>query len=151
VRREEESEDEAERDEEPVFEYAISIATPKGQPIRILSNLTREPVPVALRMRVASDVPTSGQVRVSDFRLEKFFRLKATVERFNLDFTSEGPSRGRVDGLLRVDLTDYEIHVAATGPIEQPTYRFWSEPPLPEEQILAVLLFGRPLEELDPE
>jgi hypothetical protein len=145
------------RQEEPppeggtsAFTYDVEVVTP-GLPIRILSERTRTPVPVRLTARAGTDRPVEGSVRVDNFRLEKFFRLKATVEKLAIDFKTEGESQASVDGSIRVDLTDYEIHVAATGPIEAPTYRFWSEPPLPENQIFAVLLFGRPLDELDPD
>src|SRR5690606_13697488 len=51
---------------------------------------------------------------------------------------------GRVD----VQYVDYRIHIYLRGTPEEPQIDLESDPHLPEDQIISVLLFGRTLEEL---
>lgn len=50
---------------------------------------------------------------------------------------------------LKFPLPEYRITLDLEGPVSDPRYVFTSEPPLPQNDIFAVLLFGRPLSELD--
>jgi hypothetical protein len=71
--------------------------------------------------------------------------------RFELGHREEvfGESLGRVLGALRLRYADYLVRAEVSGPLELPRLTLSSDPPLPEGQLYAVLLFGRPLEELE--
>lgn len=45
--------------------------------------------------------------------------------------------------------TDYTVRIKILGLIESPTVQFESDPPLPQNKILTVLLFGKTLDSLD--
>ncbi|MCM2277869.1 MAG: translocation/assembly module TamB domain-containing protein [Oligoflexia bacterium] len=133
----------------PSFAYDIEVATPSGRPLELLSNLAREPVPVRVRLRLSDSAPMEGELAVERVGL-RVLRRKARLESFGLRLASpidESP----VDGLIRVTYADYTITIRVLGTAGAPTIRLLSDPPLPEEQLVAVLLFGKPIEELDPD
>jgi hypothetical protein len=49
------------------------------------------------------------------------------------------------------DIGDYEVTVRLQGRVEKPTLTFSSVPPLDEGEILSLILFGRPSQNLSPE
>ena len=73
------------------FEYSISLRTVSGKPIRILSNLTPEFIPIALDMNT-NDERLSGSFKIESFPVKLFSRSA------NLDYLDiEGdPSKGVV-------------------------------------------------------
>jgi autotransporter translocation and assembly factor TamB len=58
---------------------------------------------------------------------------------------NESPIAGNVS----VKYADYQVLIQLVGTIDKPQILLKSDPPLPENQIIAVLIFGRPLDELD--
>ncbi|MEO0916803.1 MAG: translocation/assembly module TamB domain-containing protein, partial [Pseudomonadota bacterium] len=55
-----------------------------------------------------------------------------------------------LDILATTDVEDTEISVGVLGPADAPEIRFTSSPELPQEEVLARLIFGRGLETLSP-
>jgi len=139
--------DQAEKDSSS-FSYLIQVANPVDHPIRLISNLASRDIPVTLALRMANDQPIRGYVRVAAFPVE-LFRRTATVEHMNLGFGPD-PTKTEVNGEIRVVYTDYTIRIKVLGLAQQPTIKFLSEPPLPEDQVIAVLLFGKKIDALDP-
>ncbi|HUP58113.1 MAG TPA: translocation/assembly module TamB domain-containing protein, partial [Bdellovibrionota bacterium] len=131
------------------LEYRVRVRTPADRPARILSNLARAPIPIALDLRLSSEAPLEGEVRVQSFPVE-FFRRKAVVERLKLD-VREPSDESPIDGSVRMDLTDYQVRVIAVGTAGRPAIRFESDPPLSQEQIISLLLYGRTPDDLDAE
>ena len=78
----------------------------------------------------------------------RFLGRTFTVERGGVDFDGEDVLDPALDFALttRLDGADYDI--AFGGTLQRPTLTLSSEPELPEGDIMAVLLFGRPLDEL---
>lgn len=56
-----------------------------------------------------------------------------------------------IDAHIEFPLPEYRIFLELEGPVSKPKYAFRSEPPLPQNDIYAVLLFGRPMADLDPD
>jgi hypothetical protein len=129
------------------FEYHITVKTPDDKPVQILSNLAQTPVPVALALELEDSAPIGGQIQIREFPVE-FFRREATIDHLTLDLANP-MNLSPVDGVLLVDYTDYKLTVRVTSVIGKPQFILTSEPPLPENQLVAALLFGQPLEELD--
>ncbi len=130
------------------FTYSIRVRTPDGRPVELLSNLTKGPIPVQLDLVSTAEKAAVGAIRIGNFPV-RFFGREATVERFVLSLPEQGPQT--VDGLVKVKYGDYTIRVLVLGTAEKPQIQFQSDPPLPEDQIVSVLLFGQTTEELDPE
>lgn len=139
------------------FDYRVHIATPPGSPAQLVSNRAKSPVPLHLDLTLAPTSETnsaqasgiSGSVRVGEFKLD-LFRRDAQVERFQVSLERKR-DESKIDGSIRFNYTDYVVRVLLFGQMESPQVKFLSEPPLPEEQIIATLLFGRPIDELDPD
>jgi hypothetical protein len=91
-----------------------------------------------------------GSVKVANFDLN-LFRREATLDHFNVRFDPKLGDVGEVDGLITVDYADYTVKIAVLGSTKQPQVKLASDPPLPEDQLVAVLLFGKPIDELDSE
>src|SRR5690606_24136944 len=56
-----------------------------------------------------------------------------------------------VEAQIKFPLPVYEVTFDVEGPISNPRYAFSSVPPLPQSDIFAVLLFGRPISDLNPD
>jgi hypothetical protein len=133
----------------PSLKYQINIRTAPGKPARILSNLTPAIIPVAVNLSISESSTLHGRVNILQFPVEAF-RRKATLDHFDLLLKSPmGDSP--IDGAIHLDYADYTVTVHLEGTSGKPVLHLTSEPPLPENQLFAVLLFGQPIEELDPE
>ncbi|MGZ6371243.1 MAG: translocation/assembly module TamB domain-containing protein, partial [Bdellovibrionota bacterium] len=130
------------------FDYEVHVVTPPGHPVKLLANLAKAPVPVQLDLKVSSQAPPSGTVSVENFPLELFHR-DAALDHFKV-VLRQPTELSPIDGELTVKYVDYTIKVLVLNTVGKPTVKLTSDPPLPENQLVAALLFGRPLEELDP-
>lgn len=128
----------------PNLSYKVSVRTSK--PAYLVSNLTKDHIPLILDLKL-DEKHLGGSVKVGSTQLE-FFRRNATVERFNLTL-AEPRNKSVVDGLVRVRYADYTIDIIMLGAIERPKILFQSDPPLEQDQILSVLIYGRTFENLD--
>ncbi len=129
------------------FTYDIKILTPQQQPLRLVSNLVKQEVPIAVDVRLQTGQDPKGFVRVAGVPVEMFRRV-AQLKHLNLLLTGNSEATA-IDGLIQVAYTDYTVFVMIEGKASEPQIKFRSEPPLPEDQVLAVLLFGRKMDALD--
>jgi len=60
------------------------------------------------------------------------------------------PLRARIDLSARRDTADLTAYMRLTGTAREPEVAFTSDPPLPEDEILPQVLFGRSVEDLSP-
>ena len=128
----------------PGFRYRVRVRTPEGQPIRLRSNLAMGPIPIALNVLLTDDAGPRGSVTVLSFPVE-FFRRRGELERLQVAFAARG-GNPVIDAVFRVRYAEYVITLKAIGPASKPTFEASSEPPLPERDVWAALLFGRKLE-----
>ena len=129
------------------FTYRIQVETRAGSPLQLVSNLSKGAVPINLRLLFTDRDPMQGYLRIANFPL-KLFRRNAAVEHIAFEFFPREDTQ--LNGVLRVKYADYRVKVLLLGTLEDPKIQLTSDPPLPESDLLAALLFGRPLEELDP-
>jgi hypothetical protein len=142
-------EEEEKEGEEPSFRYNITFRTVPDQPAMILANLSKAPIPVSVNLNLTESIPIHGDVQVLSFPVE-VFRRKASLDHFRLNLqtpTKESP----LDGLIHVNYADYNISIKIGGVIDKPVIHLTSDPPVAENQLIATLLFGQPLDQLDPE
>lgn len=129
--------------------YAVNIATPGARPVQLKTRLAKAPIPIAVRLALSDSAPPSGTVGIRPFPLN-LFKQDVQLQYFNIGL--ETPTQNSpLDGQITVPFGDYTISVLVLGSIGKPVVRLRSDPPLPEDQILAVLLYGKPLDSLDPD
>lgn len=133
--------------EAPGMTYSIRLRT--SQPVQLSSNLARTPIPVRANLRIDHDKPPSGTVDVEAFRAE-LFRREAGIDHVRIEL-NDPPKESKLEGKVRFEYADYLIDVFLLGTVGDPRVLLRSEPPLPEDQLVAALLFGAPLDTLDPD
>jgi translocation and assembly module TamB len=69
--------------------------------------------------------------------------------RGNIEFTGGDKITPSLDIVAQYKLPQYEVDVTVTGTVEKPALTLTSQPRLEQADILAVLLFGRPMNELN--
>ena len=77
------------------------------------------------------------------------FRRNAVIQKVRLDLLKDGQQK--INGDIAVNYLDYQIQMLVLGETKDPVIKFQSDPPLEKDEIIAVLLFGRPLQELGDE
>jgi hypothetical protein len=126
--------------------YAAHVVT--ETPIVIYTNLNPNPVPVAVDLKV---VPTGqdGTVTVEPFVAE-IFKRKADVDHVTLAMQA-GAKQINLDGLITVKMPDADISIKILGSTDKPQVIFESDPPMNQQDIVAMLLFGKTPDDLDPD
>ena len=135
------------KEPESSFKYKIFIHTPPETPIQIISNFSKDKIPVHVSAVLTDSAPPAGQVKVGEFPVE-FFRRKAQVKEFLLNLRSP-TGESSVAGTVHVNYADYKVTIEIKNTIDKPLIHFKSDPPLAEDQIISVLIFGQPLQDLD--
>jgi len=127
--------------------YDAEIRTESGAPVRLFGKQVTQGIPVVLDLSFASERALSGTVGVRSFPLQAF-RRKATVEYFRITL-KDVLDDSLIEGRLIFPSTEYTIDVGVFGTMSRPQIRLSSDPPIPEEKLMAVLVFGVPFENLD--
>jgi hypothetical protein len=132
----------------PPVRGSLSVKTEK--PLLLFSNLAKDPVPAALDL-VLTFPPASvgGLVAVRKFNVE-LFRRNATVDHLNVALSS-GSKIGALEGLVLYKTPSAAISILIMGTTEKPRIELTSVPPMKREDIIALLIFGKSPDELDPE
>ena len=89
-----------------------------------------------------------GDVRAVEGTLQ-FMNRVFRVERGDIGFHGAVPADPVLDMLLEADVSGTLVRIAVTGTAADPQVTLSSEPEYEEQDIVAVLLFGRPMNELD--
>lgn len=125
--------------------YEAKVATAK--PALLFTNLTKEPVPVGLDLVVRSSSPSlSGRIWLERFETV-LFRRAATIERFGLTPLPGGLFE--LDGLVLAKTADAVVRILVLGTSAKPRVDISSEPPLTHSQIISLLIFNKPPDQLD--
>ncbi len=126
--------------------YHAKIYTLPEKPVLFISNLAKTPVPMDLNLTLENE-KLGGLIQIGQTDLN-FFKRDAKIQRLKINL--ENPrSESELNGVVEVALTDYLIRILILGTVEKPQVVFRSEPPLPEEQLMSTLIFGRSFDELD--
>src|SRR5690606_2497859 len=110
------------------------------------SNLANPFVPIDLSLNMHSARGLQGQVRLAEFDIE-YLRRKSSVEKLSLSL-NQAENVIPVDGRFRIDQNPYKIYIDILGPLQRPQIQLSSDPYLPRSDIISVLLYGRPSEDL---
>jgi translocation and assembly module TamB len=97
-----------------------------------------------IRLRGTTDDPRiGGEVRVVPRQgFYDFAGTRFEITRGVIDFDETGPINPRINILAETNVDDLSVVVTVTGDSNQPMIDFSSNPALPEEELLARLLFG---------
>ncbi|MGM0646036.1 MAG: translocation/assembly module TamB domain-containing protein, partial [Thermodesulfobacteriota bacterium] len=79
-----------------------------------------------------------------------FFSKTLDIETGQLFFENHSPPEPRLNVAAEHSENDFLARIWLTGPVDDPGIRMESEPPLPEEEILGRVLFGRSVSSLNP-
>lgn len=127
------------------FDYDVKVRTAPNQKFYLRSAQMNADVPLQIDLRFRPRQGTTGKIHTPRFPVE-FFRRKADVHHVTVRFPEEAEPElsARVD----IDYTDYQLTLTAVGKLNDPKFSLRADPPLSENSAYALLLFGRPLEEL---
>ncbi|PIR17564.1 MAG: hypothetical protein COV46_03605 [Deltaproteobacteria bacterium CG11_big_fil_rev_8_21_14_0_20_49_13] len=143
-----ESPEDKKPEKELPVDYLLSVLTPEESPVKISSNMAKEPVPIGINIRGDKEGFT-GKVNINNFTL-KLFRSEARIKKINFDI-KQPAEQSTVSAEISLKASEYEIIIKMVGLLSRPTIWFESNPPLSEEDIVSVLLYGEPYDELDSE
>jgi|GEM_PF-5574531 len=130
---------------EKPFQYRIRIHT-DSQPIRLLTTQSSSAVPVIGEVLLSSDSPMRGNVAISGATM-KVFRRTATVESlaFTINPRLDSPE---IRGRISIRYPDYTVFILLSGTADAPQTTMISDPPLPPDEVVSVLLFGAPTNDI---
>lgn len=132
---------------ESSFPMSFNIEALNEKSLVLNSNLLDEPLRLNMDLKVVDD-KMSGYVRSLPIKT-KVFKRPIKVPSMQVNFNS--PAVPVLKGSVVFLLPEYKITMKLEGPIKEPRYSFESEPPLQRNDIYSVLLFGRPMSDLDPD
>lgn len=125
----------------PKFHYTVVLNTTKGSPIKLLSNLARDPVPMELKeLQFSSRKPLSGTVIFHQFHLQPLKQL-VSLNKFVITYPGSG-NPALLDGLFDIYNVDYTIKLAVVGTMAKPRIEIFSDPPRPQTELLSAVIFG---------
>jgi hypothetical protein len=125
----------------------LEVKTEKPGAIRLLSSLAKPYVPVTIDVKAGTSGDPSGYVRLEPFTLS-YLRRNVNVEHLQIGMAANDDDALPVDGRFRIDQTAYRIFVDVKGDLESPNVQLSSEPYLPRNEIISVLLYDRTSSEL---
>ena len=129
-------------------DLSMHLEADKENPLQIKTNLLDEILKIYFDLQLDEGKIITGFIQTLPLKTE-VFRRKVTVNSFRIDF--HAPVGPEVLANIDFNLPEYTIMLKINGPLSKPRTAFASKPPLPEDDIIAVLLFGRPLNDLDAE
>lgn len=128
----------------PDINMRVSADTEESLGIR--TNLLDEMLRLNVDMIVEHGKLKGGYVRALPLETT-FFKRDITIKKFVASF--DNPKEPEIDAEIEFDLPEYKVTFYLEGPFSNPRHYVESDPPLPEEDIYAVLLFGRPMIDLE--
>ncbi|MBY0371577.1 translocation/assembly module TamB [bacterium] len=129
------------------FVYDIRIHTAEGEHFGLRSSQLNTEVPVEIDLRVNSENGLTGKLAVRSFPVH-FFRRNAEVKRVVVRFPKTGAPE--LSARVQINYADYALTLLGEGKLNEPRFTIASNPPLSQNSAYALLLFGRPLEDLSP-
>ena len=132
----------------PFANWTFDVAIKTKDPFLIRGNLTNGAAQIDLKLVGTGAAPAlDGMVRVENFVASlPFSRLN--VDYGYVYFNADNPFVPTLDIRGSSSLRDYNIRVYISGTPTDPVTVFTSEPPLPQEEIIALLGTGATAEEL---
>lgn len=129
-------------------EVSVKLQALGENALLINTNLLDEVLKLNFDLEIADGEIIKGYIHALPFRTTVFKR-KIYVQSVKLIFNA--PLEPEIIANIQFELPEYLITLELEGPISKPRQVFSSKPALPLDDIYAVILFGRPLEGLDPD
>lgn len=129
-------------------EVTMSLEAIGENALAIKTNLLDEILKLNLKFNISGSTIQDGFIETKPLRTKVF---KRPVYLSSLKIIFEAPLEPEIQSTIEFHLPEYLITLKLVGPLSKPRTAFSSKPPLPEDDIIAVLLFGRPLAGLNPE
>lgn len=126
----------------------IHVLAEEGTPLKIRTNLLDELLRLNFDVHLQNGKMQDGFVKILPLKTTVFKRpikVESALIKFRKNIDPV------IDAIIKFPLPEYKITLKLEGPVSKPRYAFESDPPLPQNDIYAVLLFGRPLADLNPD
>ncbi|MBN8555609.1 MAG: translocation/assembly module TamB domain-containing protein [Deltaproteobacteria bacterium] len=129
------------------LQFDVHLRTEK--PLLIKTDITLSAVPISFDLRFRTNHAPVGNLLIHRVALD-LFRRNVELQRLSINFEASGRSRP-ISGEIRVRYVGYTVSILLDGEFSRPRIQLRSEPALSEDDIVAVLLFGSPLNSLGME
>lgn len=127
-------------------DLSLDLEALHDEALQIRTNLLDEALRMNFDLKVREGEIKEGFVKVLPLKTTVF---KRPIRLQNLVINFKAPIAPVMKATVKFPLPEYRITLDLEGPVSDPRYVFTSKPPLPQNDIFAVLLFGRPIAELD--
>ncbi|MEA3187419.1 MAG: translocation and assembly module TamB [Chthoniobacter sp.] len=135
-------------DKPPLRDWKFDVAIKTKDPFAVRGNLANGAVAIDLALVGTGRAPTlDGSVRIENFVASLPFS-KLEVRYGYVYFSPDEPFIPRLDIQGTSSMRDYNINAYIFGTANEPQTVFSSEPPLPQEDIIALLATGSTASEL---
>lgn len=115
-------------------------------PITLDTQLIESPLQLLVDLKIKNSKLTKGRIELLPLKAE-FFRRPIEITQLIVELREQATPF--VQGRIFFRLPEYTVTLEMTGPSDQLQTHFSSVPLLPQDDIFAVLLFGRPMNDLD--
>lgn len=130
--------------EPPLRDARFDVAVTAAAPLEIRTNLATGSLRPMLRLAGTGEIPILlGEIYLDPIRV----RLPAgrlDVESGVVRFLAVDPDRPLLDATASTRMLGYDISMQVSGPYDTPVVTLSSVPPLPDEDLLLLVLAGRP-------
>lgn len=135
----------AQKQEEPL-DLNMKIQAVGQNALSFRTNLLDEILRLNVDIAVERGEVRKGYIKALPLKTT-FFRRDIHLKELLIRF--DHPKEPEIEATVDFLLPEYKVTMKLEGPLSAPQHAFSSEPPLPQADIYAVLLFGRPMMELD--
>ena len=123
-----------------VLSYNLALKTKPSSYLYVYHKSLKTPLPIIFDLSFSSQNALEGEISLKDYTAS-LFRRRVMVR--NLSLSLNGPNEPKhLSGLLEFEQADAFIKMHLSGSIRHPHIIFESEPPIPDSEIYAGLLFG---------
>lgn len=126
------------------FEIILQALNEKS--LNIKTDLLDQILRLNFNFKISGGHIQEGYLTVLPLKTKIF---KRPIHIKDLTLTFHYPLDTVIKSTVKIPLPEYEITMKIEGQLSNPRYAFTSQPPLPESDIYAVLLFGRPMSDLN--
>lgn len=129
--------------EPPLDKAGLKVLVSTKTPFRIKNNLANGSIRPELLLAGTGELPTiQGNIYLNPIKI-KIPAGIITFESGLVHFSETAPDRPQLDLAGKARIMGYEITIQIHGPLDEPTITLSSSPPLPDDELLLLLLTGK--------
>ena len=132
----------------PPFKLDVLVKAEKENSLQLKTNFIEEMIKLNFSFNIVESELLNGYIRLLPMDLTV---LRRPIRIEDLWLNLKAKKIPELNSTIFFNLPEYKIKLLVQGPISTPRYMFESEPPLPQDDIYSVLLFGRPLNDMGPD